>query len=145
MNEKIKETVQKGKTIWKERTFKQRALILGGLAALIVGIAAVIIFSNQVKYVPLYTDQTAESIGQIKAVLDEKGVPYEIAPGGTSISVPEEQATTLLVELAEQGYPKTGDINNSFFAENSGFSTTDNEFQVLERSNYATNLARLIE
>lgn len=145
MNAKVKESVHKIKTIWLERTLKQRALILGGISALIVVVAAIIIYSSQVKYVPLYTDQTVESVGQVKALLDERGVKYEITPGGTGINVPEEQATTLLVELAEQGYPKTGGIDYSFFAESSGFSTTDNEFEMLKKGTYETNLAKLIE
>ena len=85
MNAKMKEIIQKGQTVWKERTMKQRALILGGVVTLIVAIVAVFILSSQVKYVPLYTGQTAESIGQIKAVLDEKGVPIKISSDGTSI------------------------------------------------------------
>lgn len=145
MNAKMKEIIQKGQTVWKERTMKQRALILGGVVTLIVAIVAVFILSSQVKYVPLYTGQTAESIGQIKAVLDEKGVPIKISSDGTSISVPEEQASDLLVELAEQGYPKTGDIGYSFFAENSGLSTTDNEFNMLKVATLQSSLEKMIE
>lgn len=145
MDAKVKEALQKVKTVWLERTRKQKALIIGGTLAVVAAIAAIIIYSSQVKYVPLYTDQTVESIGQIKAVLEEKGVPIQIGSDGTSIYVPEEQATTLLVDLAEQGYPKTGGIDYSFFAENSGFSTTDNEFEMLKKGTYETSLAKLIE
>lgn len=145
MNAKVKESLQKIKTVWLGRSMKQKALIIGGAAALVAVVAAIIIYSGQVKYVPLYTGQTVESIAQIKAVLDEKGVQYEIPSGGTSINVPEEQATTLLVDLAGQGYPKTGGIDASFFANSSGFSTTDNEFEMLKISAYETSLKKLIE
>ena len=57
---------------------------------------------------------------------------YQIAPGGTSILVPEEQVDSLLVQLASEGYPQTGSIDYSF-ANSSGFGMTDNEFNLLKK------------
>ena len=70
----------------------------------------------------------------MKEELDNKGVKYEIEPGGTSISVPEDQVDSLLVQLASDGFPQTGSIDYSF-ANSSGFGMTDNEFNLLKSSN----------
>ena len=69
----------------------------------------------------------------------------KIAPGGTSILVPKERVDDLLVSLAAEGFPNSGTIDYSFFSENAGFGTTDNEFNMIKLAAMQTELANLIK
>lgn len=71
-------------------------------------------FSSNTRFVPLYNNLTIQEVGQIKAELDTRGIPYELNNGGTSINVPEEQVESLLVDLAGMGLPNSGNIDYSF-------------------------------
>ena len=52
---------------------------------------------------------------------------------------------SLLVSLAAEGFPNSGMIDYSFFAENAGFGTTDNEFNMIKLASMQTELANLIK
>lgn len=94
--------------------------------------------------VTLYNDLSLQEAGQIKEELDARGVSYEITDGGSGIKVPEASADSLLVDLATQGIPDSGSIDYSFFAENSSWGITDNEFDVMKLDAMQTELANLI-
>ncbi len=78
-------------------------------------------------------------------MLDEKGVPSEVAADGSVIKVPEEKVDGLKVDLAAEGLPKSGSIDYSFFGQNAGFGMTDNEFDVLKVKATQTELSNLIK
>ncbi|MFB4475953.1 flagellar M-ring protein FliF, partial [Oceanobacillus caeni] len=82
---------------------------------------------------------------QIKTELDSRSIPYELSNGGTTISVPEEQGDSLLVELAGQGIPNSGNIDYSFFSEKSSWGITDNEFDIMKLDAMQTELANLMK
>ncbi|MEK1828741.1 hypothetical protein AAAC51_06060 [Priestia megaterium] len=71
-------------------------------------------FLNKDKFVPLYSNLSAQETGQIKAELDARSVPSEISDNGTTISVPEQSVDSLKVDLAAQGIPDSGSIDYSF-------------------------------
>ena len=52
---------------------------------------------------------------------------------------------TLKVELAAEGLPKSGSIDYSFFSQNAGIGTTENEFNVMKLDAMQTELANLIK
>lgn len=121
-----------------------KTLMIGGVAALAIIITVVSIFASSEKMVPLFKDLSESEAGQIKQELDGKKIKSELANNGTTILVPEKQADSLKVTLASQGLPKTGKIDYSFFANNSGFGLTDNEFDVLKVDATQTELSNLI-
>ncbi|UPW84132.1 flagellar basal-body MS-ring/collar protein FliF [Lysinibacillus sp. Ag94] len=144
MNERLTKIKNDTSKFWTSRSKKQKIVMIGsvvGVVALAIGIT---IFATKTTYVPLYKDLSTREIGQVKEALDAKGVKYEIEPGGTSISVPEDQVDSLLVSLASEGYPQTGSIDYSF-ANSSGFGMTDNEFNLLKKAATETEIAKLIK
>jgi len=145
----MKERFTKIKTdsvqFWKSRTKNQKVAIISTLVGVIILAAVITYFSTRTKMVPLFTELSAAEAGEIAEVLTAQGVTYEISPGGTNILVPEEQVDSLTVSLAAQGYPESGDINNSFFTDNAGFGMTDNEFNVIKLAATQTELANLIK
>ena len=145
MNERIKKITSDITTFWKTRTKVQKGTIVGSALAVIIFAAVLTVIMTRTQFVPLYSEVAPSEIGRIKETLDAQGVPNEIAPGGTSILVPEEQVDSLLVQLAAEGFPQSGMIDYSFFSQNAGFGMTDNEFNILKLATTQTELANLIK
>ncbi len=145
MNERIALYRDKMKVFWNNRKKGQKiALIAAPLAAVLV-ISLASVFLNKDKFVPLYSNLSAQETGQIKAELDARSVPSEISDNGTTISVPEQSVDSLKVDLAAQGIPDSGSIDYSFFGKNASFGMTDNEFDVLKLDAMQTELANLMK
>ncbi|MFJ6207728.1 flagellar basal-body MS-ring/collar protein FliF [Lysinibacillus sp. NPDC092081] len=144
MNERLTKIKNDTSQFWTSRSRKQKFVMLGSVVGVIALATVITLFATKITYVPLYKDLSTREIGQVKEALDSQGVKYEIAPGGTSILVPEDQVDSLLVQLASEGYPQTGSIDYSF-ANSSGFGMTDNEFNLLKKAATETEIAKLIK
>ncbi|UOQ47880.1 flagellar M-ring protein FliF [Gracilibacillus caseinilyticus] len=145
MNEKLKQYKEKAASFYSSISKKQKGLLFGVIGLLLAAIIIAAFWtSSQNGMVPLYSDLSLQEVGQITEELDARNVSYEITESGTGVQVPEAMADSLLVELAAQGIPDSGSIDYSFFAENSSFGVTDNEFEVMKLDAMQTELANLI-
>ncbi|MEH7525433.1 flagellar M-ring protein FliF, partial [Bacillus sp. JJ1503] len=124
---KYKENIQ---GFWQSRTKKQKVLLFGSVLLFIIIVTGASLLATRTTLVPLYSNLTPSETGTIKESLDGRGIKSEIADGGTTIKVPEEVVDTLKVELAAEGIPKSGNIDYSFFSQNAGIGTTENEFKM---------------
>jgi flagellar M-ring protein FliF len=145
MNESLKKYMTKTKDFWSGRTKKQKMTYLGSALLLAVVIGLTTFFATRTTLVPLYSNLSPSETGTIKQSLDAKGVQSEIADGGSTIKVPEANVDTLKVQLAAEGLPKSGSIDYSFFSQNAGLGTTDNEFNVIKLDAMQTELSNLIK
>lgn len=139
---KIRTDIQQ---FWSSRTKVQKMTYISSAVAVVAIAAFLTFFLSRTEYVPLYKDVSRAEIGRIKEQLDAQGIQSQVAPGGTSILVPKQQVDSLLVSLAAEGYPHTGTIDYSFFSQNAGFGTTDNEFNMIKLASMQTELANLIK
>lgn len=144
MNEMITKWRENLTTFWTKRTKSQKGVFIGSVLIVVLLIIGISLFANNKKFVTLYNNLSLQEVGQVKTELDSRGVPYELQDGGTTISVPEEQVDTLLVDLAGQGIPSSGNIDYSFFSENSSFGITDNEFNIMKLDAMQTELGNLM-
>ncbi|GEN30425.1 flagellar M-ring protein FliF [Cerasibacillus quisquiliarum] len=145
MKEKLKEYASNIQAFWQKRTKNQKAMLIGSTIAAIVLMITIIFFSTKTNFTPLYNNLSMQEANQVKAELDARDVPYELENGGKTINVPEEKVDDLLVELAGQGIPSSGNIDYSFFSENTSWGITDNEFNMLKLDAMQTELANLIK
>ncbi|UJL47934.1 flagellar M-ring protein FliF [Virgibacillus sp. NKC19-16] len=145
MKEKMNKWKDSASTFWRERSKSQRGIFIGSVLIVIMLIAGITFFTTNSNFVPLYNNLSLQESGQIKTELDSRGVPYELEDGGTTINVPGEQVDSLLVDLAGQGIPNSGNIDYSFFSENSSWGITDNEFDVMRLDAMQTELANLMQ
>ncbi|MEH7385727.1 flagellar basal-body MS-ring/collar protein FliF [Bacillus sp. JJ1521] len=145
MKEKLLLYKTKISEYWKNQSGLQKTTIIGLPLLLIFVISLTVFFSTKTTLVPMYSNLTPQETGQIKATLDSRGIQSEIADNGTTIKVPEEVVETLMVELAAEGIPDSGNIDYSFFGQNAGFGMTDNEFNMLKLESTQTELANLIK
>lgn len=141
----LQKYISKIREYWDGRSKKQKIGIVGTTVGIIAVITVISIFFTRTTMVPLYSDLSPSETGSIKESLDERGIKSEIADGGTTIKVPQEQVDTLKVELAAQGIPNSGSIDYSFFSQNVGIGMTENEFNVMKLDAMQTELANLIK
>jgi flagellar M-ring protein FliF len=145
MNENIKKYANQMKNFWQSRTKKQKGIYFGSILIIIAVIAISSLFIFKTTFVPLYSNLSPSEAGTIKQSLDTKGVKSELTDGGTTIKVPDNVVDSLKVQLAAEGLPKTGSIDYSFFSQNAGLGTTDNEFNMIKLDAMQTELANLIK
>jgi len=145
MNEKLTKWKDKTVSFWTNRSKNQRGMIIGSILFFFLIIIGTVFLTSQSHFVTLYNGLSLQEVNQIKTELDSRSIPYELTDGGTTIAVPEEHVNTLLVELAGQGIPNSGNIDYSFFSENSSWGITDNEFDMMKLDAMQTELANLIK
>src|SRR5690625_3559466 len=146
MKEKYKLIKEKITQLCEKRNKTQKGILLGSiLAVVLLAIALPFLLKSNNHYVPLYNNLSTQEVAQIKEELDTRSILYEIKDGGKSITVPEEQVDTLLVDLAGEGIPNSGSIDYSFFSENTSWGITDNEFNIMKLDAMQTELANLIK
>ena len=145
MKEKLHEYVSHIKTFWQKRTKSQKRILIGSTIAVMVLMITMLFFTTKTNFTPLYNNLSMQEANQVKEELDARAVPYELENGGKTINVPEEKVDDLLVELAGQGIPSSGNIDYSFFSENTSWGITDNEFNMLKLDAMQTELANLIK
>ncbi|MFD1336107.1 flagellar basal-body MS-ring/collar protein FliF [Oceanobacillus iheyensis] len=145
----MKEKLLKGKdsvsSFWASRSKVQKGSVIGGFLLIILLIGVITFASTNTNYVPLYNNLSTQEAGQITTELESRGVPFELENGRSTITVPEEQVDTLLLDLASMGLPNNGSIDYSFFSENTSWGITDNEFNVMKLDAMQTELANLIK
>ncbi|MBM7552753.1 flagellar basal-body MS-ring/collar protein FliF [Thalassobacillus pellis] len=144
MRKKIMNFKEKTFDFWKSRSIVQKGVMIGGVIGITALLVLVSVFSAGSNMVPLYRDLSLQEIGQIKAELDSRAVPYELSDGGTTLMVPETEVESLLVDLAALGLPDSGNIDYSFFSENASWGMTDNEFNMIKLDTMQTELANMM-
>ncbi|MDR3207258.1 MAG: flagellar M-ring protein FliF [Oscillospiraceae bacterium] len=127
-------------TEWWDKTEKRdrvRFFIITGAALLVIIIAATLL--SRTEYTVLFRDMDAAEAGEVAAYLRDNGVKYRSEGSGT-ILVPVSQADSLKMELATQGYPKTG-YPYELLSRGAGFGTTESEKKLYERLDLQERLA----
>lgn len=145
MKERLLRFLQPLKEFWTNQTKTKKMIFVSGALGIILLAAIATYFFSKETYVPLYSDLTAQEAGLIKEQLEAKGVSAIVGEDGKSILVPDNQASSLKVELAAEGYPDSGLIDYGFFGENASFGLTDNEFNLVKLESAQNELASLIE
>lgn len=145
MKDNVMKYIDPMKSFWQERTKGQKQVFVGSLAIIIIIAVGLSFLVFNSKFVPIYTNLSLNEVGQVKEELDQRGIPYELESGGTTIKVPEDQVDALIVDLAGQGIPSSGTTDYSFFSENASWGITDNEFSMIQLDAMNTELANLIK
>ena len=108
---------------------------IAGLVAVFVAVVGVVVGSAYWIAAPQYTllvaDMDAETASSVVDKLKSAKVPYELADGGRAVSVPEERADELRLQLTTDGLPSSGRIGFEIF-DRPAFGTTE----FLEQMNY---------
>ncbi|SDL74193.1 flagellar basal-body MS-ring/collar protein FliF [Sediminibacillus halophilus] len=145
MKQKIDIYKEKLTKFWSSKSSRQKGVMIGSLLLVLFVIIGGTLLASKSSMVPLYNNLSIQEVGQIKTELDAKGVQYELQDAGKTILVPEQDADTLLVDLAAQGLPDSGNVDYSFFSDNTSWGMTDNEFDVIQLDAMQSEIANLIK
>ena len=104
----------------------QRTIAIIGIAVLALGIFAVSSWLTRPAYTPLFSGIGASDASAIVEQLQTNGVSYELADGGATILVPEENVYQERLTAAAAGLPSAGTGGYSLLDE---MGVTSSEFQ----------------
>lgn len=119
---------------------KTRLIVLVMLVAAIIVTASV--FLNRKSYGVLYSGMEAADAGEVISLLNEMGVDAK-SQGTDTILVESSKVDSVRMELAAEGYPKSG-YDFDIFAMASGLGTTDVEKSVYLQFQLQENLRQSI-
>ncbi|MDR0671357.1 MAG: flagellar M-ring protein FliF [Oscillospiraceae bacterium] len=117
--------------LW-ERTEKRdrtRFLTIVGVSLAVMVVALVLLTRTQ--YAVLYRDMEPSQAGEVLALLSDMGVKTK-AEGAGTILVPADNVDQLAMDLAREGYPKSG-YTYELLGRGSGFGATDAEKRMYAR------------
>ena len=101
-----------------QMTPSQVMMLFGVVAGSIVGIILMVGWLNTVDYARLYSNISDDEAGEIITFLEDSKIPYELADGGRTISVPSDQVYKTRISLASSGLPRGGSMGYSIFDQN---------------------------
>jgi flagellar M-ring protein FliF len=106
--------------------------MLGGtVVAVVVAVVVGGLVFKRAGYSTLYSGLSAEEAGQVAQKLEAKDIAYRVVAGGTGISVPSGKVYSTRIELASEGFPRSGTVGFEIF-DKTVFGMTD----FLQKVNY---------
>ncbi|MBO4375857.1 MAG: flagellar M-ring protein FliF [Lachnospiraceae bacterium] len=127
MVEKLKELWQKVVDWWNKFTSKQKTIIVGVAAAVILAFAILVMVLSQPVYTQLMVCSDTAEASKITELLSGQSITYQTSTDGLVISVLEEQYSEARLALGAAGIPTQGmsidDVTSG------GLSTTESDKQ----------------
>ncbi|RMF62041.1 MAG: flagellar M-ring protein FliF, partial [Bacteroidetes bacterium] len=97
---------------------RQKLALATVLIGSIVVLALVGYWASRPTYALLFSNLEASEASRVVESLNEKGVPYELKEGGTSIFVPQDQVYGLRLSLMGEGVITDGPLGDKIFDQN---------------------------
>ena len=87
---------------------RQRVMLIGVGLLVAIGIYGVSRWATAPEWVPAFSNQPIETVGQMTDKLQQAGIQYKLDAGGTSILVAASDVARARVTLAKDGLPAAG-------------------------------------
>ncbi|KTD51156.1 flagellar basal-body MS-ring/collar protein FliF [Legionella quateirensis] len=122
---------------------RQIGLLVGLAASVAIGLA-VVLWSREPSYIPLYSQLNPRDTSDVLAVLERSGIEYKIDQNHGALLVPADELQSARLKLAAEGLPRDSSGTEAMFAGNGTFNSS----QFMENARYKqaleTELARTI-
>jgi len=118
-------------SLWKQLGLNQRVSLVIAALVVIVGFAALVIWSRRPDYQLLYGRLGEKDAAAIISQLQSQNTPHKIAAGGGAVYVPADQVYRLRMELASKGLPSGDGVGFEIF-DKGQFGLSD----FVQRTNY---------
>ncbi len=89
--------------------------IIGGLAAIVIGILALGVAGDGGAYQYAFTNLTTEDASEAAAVLKGSNIPFRAEAGGSALAVPANKVHEVRLLLAAAGLPRGGGVGFEIF------------------------------
>lgn len=127
MADKVKELLGRVQEWWNKFTSKQKTIIVGAVAVVVLAFVILGTVLSQTKYTYLKTCETTKEASEITGLLDASGVKYRVSDDGFRIEVDADKISTANLLLGANGFSPAGyGIDN---VTDGGFSTTESDKQ----------------
>jgi len=137
MKELVERSFRRGGDTFGAFTSGQKAIsVLGGVALLLGGFM-VFRWASTPDYAPLFSNLSASDASAVVDELAAEGTPYELADGGGTVMVPQDDVYSARIALSGQGLPADSD--------NQGYSILDKQGMSLSQEAQDTNFKRAME
>jgi flagellar M-ring protein FliF len=111
----------------KQFSLPQKTFALIAVAAIALGAFAVYSWASKPALSPLFSGLSATDASAVVDQLSAEGVTYEIADGGSTVLVPQDQLYPMRLKLAAAGLPANAEGDGYSLLD--GMSMTSSEFQ----------------
>jgi flagellar M-ring protein FliF len=91
----------------------QKAVTVAAALGMVVAVVAFMSFSGRPTYAPLFTNLQPADAANITSHLTSDKVPFQLANGGTTVMVPENDVDAERLSLAQAGLPATSTVGLS--------------------------------
>ncbi|RUR18901.1 flagellar basal body M-ring protein FliF [Legionella sp. km535] len=122
---------------------RQIGLLVGLAASVAIGLA-VVLWSRDPSYIPLYSQLNPRDTSEVLAVLERSGIEYKIDQNNGVLLVSADELQSARLKLAAEGLPRDSSGTEAMFAGNGTFNSS----QFMENARYKqaleTELARTI-
>ncbi len=110
---------------WKKFSTKQKMLLLSVTAVILLALGILAFMVGRPAMVVLSECASTAEAGEVKALLDNENIPYEMSQDGLIFYVDEKDKATAAILLGSNGIPSQGfGIENVF---EGGFSSTESD------------------
>jgi flagellar M-ring protein FliF len=124
-------------------TLAQRTIAIIGVAVLALGVIALTSWLTRPQYAPLFTGLTATDASAVVEQLQTANVPYELADGGATVLVPQQDVYDQRLAAAAAGLPGDG-TNGYTLLDDMGVTTSEFQQSVTYKRAIEGELARTI-
>jgi len=115
---------------WEKLNSTQKKIFIIALVSFIVVLAISALFLSREEHVVLYSGLNNQEASEIYSKLKELGVQPKLE-GTSTILVPKNKEAELRMQLASEGYPRSG-FNYDILFDNSSFGQTSDEKRMLQ-------------
>ena len=129
MRQTMTSTVARLRATWAGFTAGQKTVTILVTAGLLVGALLLTRWAGTPSYSPLFNNLQPTDASAIVDKLSADGVPYQLADGGTTILVPQEQVYDLRLKMSGQGLP-AGGTDGYALLDKQGLTTSEFQQQV---------------
>ncbi|KTD73505.1 flagellar basal-body MS-ring/collar protein FliF [Legionella tucsonensis] len=110
---------------------RQIGLLVGVAASIAIGLA-VVLWSRDPNYVPLYTQMNARDAAEVVSALERNGIDFRIDNNNSMIMVAADSLQNVRLKLAMEGLPRDSVGSGELFSSSNAFNSS----QFMENARY---------
>ncbi|KTD67440.1 MULTISPECIES: flagellar basal-body MS-ring/collar protein FliF [Legionella] len=110
---------------------RQVGLLIGIAASIAIGLA-VVLWSRDPNYVPLYTQMNARDAAEVVSALERNGIDFKIDSNNSMVMVAAENLQHVRLKLAMEGLPREPAGSDELFSNSNAFNSS----QFMENARY---------
>ncbi|MHB1064511.1 MAG: flagellar basal-body MS-ring/collar protein FliF [Georgenia sp.] len=131
------------KGYWDQFSLPQRTIATLVVALIVLGVVALSLWASKPRMAPVFSNLSAEDAAAVVDQLATNGVPYELADGGATVLVPQDQLYDQRISLAASGLPTSRD--GYALLDDMGLTSSDFQQQITYQRALEGELAATIE